>query len=118
MRGSGEKAESLASHSEKELGLFSCGTFFRSGNGNTIRPVGVLADKDRLECVDGLRLNPSSKWGSKSDTVELILGLLLNVELFLPPPLLLLFLYLMAAMAHTSKASALSLSGVLALVST
>jgi hypothetical protein len=53
-----------------------------------------------------------------------MLGLLLNVDENNLLPLLLLLLlflalwYLMAAMAQTSKASALSLSGVRALVST
>jgi len=85
--------------------------------------VGVFADNERLECVEGLRLNPPS-WGSKSETVELMLGLLLNVDENNLLPLLLLLLlflalwYLMAAMAQTSKASALSLSGVQIVVNT
>jgi hypothetical protein len=124
MSGSGEKEDNRASHSENELGLLSCGTFLLIGKGNAIRPeVGVLADNDRLECVDGLRLKPPS-WGSNNETVELMLGLRLNVDDDDDDEedlLLLLFLalwYLMAAMAQTSKASALSRSGFFALVST
>lgn len=91
-----------------------CGYLMVNGNA-ILEAVGVPADKDRLEWVDGLLLKTPSEGVSNNDMVELMLGLRLKVE---PDFMFLALWYLIAAMAQTSNASTLSLSGVLALVST
>lgn len=84
--------------------------------GNAIlEAVGVPADKERLEWVDGLLLKMPSEGVSNKDIVELMLGLRLNID---PDLMFLALWYLMAAIAQTSNASTLSFSGFLALVST
>jgi hypothetical protein len=90
----------------------------RGGNGNPIRPeVGVWVDSERLECIDGLRLK-ADPGSSKSDRLECMLGLRRNVDDLTAVLTLALLWRFMAARAHTSNASTLSRSGILALVST
>jgi hypothetical protein len=75
----------LAWHRIKELQhcFFEqiCITSYLMVKGNAIlEAVGVPADNERLEWVEGLLLKTPSEGVSKSDMVELMLGLRLKVE--------------------------------------